>query len=78
MKDEQLKAIHDILIDLQGQVLGLKAVMTSILVANPNIKIEEHQISRSIILTKGLAVDDPLVTKKAREIMQELAGQTGR
>jgi hypothetical protein len=76
MKSAQAST-NEILIDLQGQILGLKAVLNSILVANPGIKVEDHQIGRSIILTKGLAVDDPRVSKKARETAQDVIGRNG-
>ncbi len=76
MKSDQAST-NEILIDLQGQILGLKAVLNSILVANPGIKVEDHQIGRSIILTKGLAVDDPQVSKKARETAQDVIGRNG-
>lgn len=69
------QANTEILIDLQGQILGLKAVLASILIANPGIKIEDHQISRSIILTKGLAFDDPNISVRAREVAQEIGGR---
>ena len=77
MKDAQPKSTNDILLDLQGQILGLKAVLTSVLVANPGIKIEDHQVGRTIILAKGLPVDDPKISKRARDFSLEITGPQG-
>ena len=66
---------RETLINLQGHVLGLKAVLNAIVVANPGLRIEDHQIGRAIILTKGVVVDDSLVSKKAREVAQETIGR---
>ena len=77
MKDTQQKSTNEIILDLQGQILGLKAVLTSVLVANPGIKVEDHQIGRTIILAKGLPVDDPTISKRARDFSQEITGPQG-
>ena len=69
--------MNQTIIDLQGQILGLRAVLNSIIVANPGIKLEDHQIGRTIILAKGLVIDDPQVSKKARETAQEITGRNG-
>jgi regulator of replication initiation timing len=68
--------IDEKLRNLQGQILGLKSILTAIVEDNPDIIINEQKIGRLIL---GSQVEHPDVQMRAREVMHiVLSGRDDR
>ena len=60
---------------LQGQILGLRAILTTILTSNRTVKLDHHAVGK-IVMETPLETDaesDAEIREQAREIVHDIA-----